>query len=222
MKILEQTKNDLLKERRWDLDYHLPAERIRDFPEHVLDKVSKHANIVKDKRDPRKSPDDMFLYIDISCIDPRTGIISNPQELLGVDAPSRARKVIKTNDILISTVRPTRGAIALVPDYLDNQICSTGFAVLRAKEGVNPVYLHFILRKESTLEQFRKFSTGSSYPAILESDVEKTLIPIPNSKDQDFIARKVEDAFKDYNKSIKEAESKYQGIQETLLSALLK
>ena len=44
---------------------------------------------------------------------------------------------------------------------------------------------------EIVKEQFRKFSTGSSYPAILDSDVEKTIIPLPSMKEQESIAEKV-------------------------------
>lgn len=60
--------------------------------------------------------------------------------------------------------------------------------MIRPKENINPLFLHFVIRLDSTLEQFRKFSTGSSYPAILNSDVAKTLIPLPNKKEQDIIA----------------------------------
>src|SRR6185437_1289969 len=112
-----------------------------------------------------------------------------PQEVEGVDAPSRARKVVRAFDIVISTCRPTRGAIAVVPISLHNQIASTGFSIWRAKAGTNPFYLHYALRLQSTLEQFRKWSTGSSYPAILDEDVAKTLIPVPSPAEQDRIAR---------------------------------
>ena len=81
--------------------------------------------------------------------------------------------------------------MAVVPKELDNQICSTGFSVIRAKEGISNQYLHFMLRSPLVREQFRKFSTGSSYPAILDEDIRKTLIPLPEQPIQDQIAEKV-------------------------------
>lgn len=195
MKILIESTKKLIKEGRWDIDYHLPPEHIQIFKKSELCKVGKIADIVKTKKNPTKKPNDPFLYIDISCIDNKTGIILNPQELIGEEAPSRARKLVRAYDIIISTVRPTRGAIAVVPEYLHGQICSTGFSVIRAKENINPFYLQFALRMQSSLEQFRKFSTGSSYPAILDSDVEKTLIPCPDVDTQDEIAQKIRNAF---------------------------
>jgi type I restriction enzyme S subunit len=145
----------------------------------------------------------------------------NFQELIGEEAPSRARKVIRTGDIIISTCRPTRGAIAVVPEELDNQICSTGFSVIRANKGVNTQYLHFILRSESTREQFRKWSTGSSYPAILDEDVLKTLIPLPSKTLQDSIADKSYENTRARNEKIKEANDKWIKNTNTIMQQII-
>src|SRR5580700_9339079 len=84
------------------------------------------------QRDPSMRPDEEFAYIDISSLDKDSKTIVRPSRLLGNDAPSRARKEIKAEDILVSTVRPNLNAVALVPPELDGQIASTGFCVLRA------------------------------------------------------------------------------------------
>lgn len=191
MKTLIVSKSALLKAKRWDIDFHLPAEKIKEFPKSIVKQVKDVAYIKKEKRDPRLEKETPFKYIDISCIDVRTGLLNNHQDLLGEEAPSRARKVVSAFDIIISTCRPTRGAIAVVPIDYHNEIASTGFSVLTAKDDINPFYLFFALRLGSTLEQFRKFSTGSSYPAILDEDVLKTLIPVPSIEEQDRIAKEV-------------------------------
>lgn len=89
-----------------------------------------------------------------------------------------------------------------MPVSLHDQIASTGFSILRANEGVNPLYLQFALRLPSTLEQFRKWSTGSSYPAILDSDVAKTLIPVPDEQRQDEIAARVFEALRKRHEAV--------------------
>jgi len=188
MKTLMKKASDLFSSGRWDIDFHLPPEGIKTFPKDILQRVDSVADFPKEKRDPTKKGDATFKYIDISCVDPKIGLIQNPQELIGEEAPSRARKVVSAFDLIISTCRPTRGAIAVVPLSLHNEIASTGFSVIRPHLDVNPFYLHFALKLDSTLEQFRKWSTGSSYPAILDSDVAKTLIPIPDKVTQDKIA----------------------------------
>ncbi len=192
MKYIKVKYNNLITEQRWDIDYHLPPVEIKKYSQEIICEMNMCSDVITDKRNPTLEPDKPFHYVDISSVDVKTGIITSPQELIGEEAPSRARKVIREGDIIISTCRPTRGAIAIIPKELDNQICSTGFSVIRAKEGVNNKYLHFILRSEAVREQFRKFSTGSSYPAILDEDVEKTKIPLPNSDIQKVIADEVE------------------------------
>lgn len=191
MKSLKTKYSKLIDAQRWDIDYHLPPVEVQKYNPNILHPIGECADIITDKRNPTAMPDEPFFYVDISSVDVLTGIITNAQQLLGAEAPSRARKVIRTGDIIISTCRPTRGAVAIIPKELDNQICSTGFSVIRVKEGINRQYLHFILRSAIVKEQFRKFSTGSSYPAILDEDVKKTVIPLPKEQIQDQIAKKV-------------------------------
>lgn len=192
MKSLKTKYSKLILEQRWDIDYHLPPVEIGKYSSDILCAVHECAEIITDKRNPALKPEESFFYVDISSVDVATGMIVNPQQLTGEEAPSRARKVIREGDIIISTCRPTRGAIAIIPKELDNQICSTGFSVIRVDQTkANTQYLHFILRSAVAKEQFRKFSTGSSYPAILDDDVKKTVIPLPKKDLQDEIAQKV-------------------------------
>lgn len=220
MKKLVIDYSKLSREQRWDIDYHLPPVELREFNEEILIEVGKCVDIVKEKRNPTTTPEEKFMYIDIASIDVVTGMIVNPQELLGEDAPSRARKVVRKGDIIISTCRPTRGAIAIVPKELDNQICSTGFSVIRAKECVNNQYLHFILRSESTREQFRKWSTGSSYPAILDDDVLKTKIPFPNKEVQDRIAQVISEKTRIRNEKIENANKEWEEEIDSIIKQI--
>jgi len=222
MKTLIVTAKQLKDIGRWDIDYHLPPVGIISFPEELRVQVKKCADFIKKKRDPTKNPDRPFQYIDIASIDVITGAVSAAQELTGLEAPSRARKVVHAYDILVSTCRPTRGAIAVVPEALHGQICSTGFSVVRAKAGVNPFYLHFALRLGSTLEQFRKWSTGSSYPAILDDDVSKTQIPLPLAKVQDQIARVVRCATAERDAVIHEANKTWKTSIDGVIANLEK
>ena len=92
--------------------------------------------------DPKKLWRDSFVYVDISSVDKDTKRIVEPQTLLVDDAPSRARKEIKADDVLVATVRPNLNGVAIVPPQYDNQIASTGFCVLRSDtEQLDPNYL---------------------------------------------------------------------------------
>jgi type I restriction enzyme S subunit len=221
MKILTKKLGDLALAGRWDIDFHLPPEGIKKFPKTLLKRVDEVASISKVKRDSSKKPEELFQYIDITGVDVSTGVIVRPQDLTGEEAPSRARKVICAYDVIVSTCRPTRGAIAVVPQSLHNQIASTAFSIVRAKPGVNPFYLHYALRLSSTLEQFRKWSTGSSYPAILDEDVKKTLIPMPGPEMQDRIARSVLAALKERDAVVDTANAAWNGALDSVTSLLL-
>ena len=56
--------------------------------------------------DPKRDPDKEFWYIDISSIDNRTKEIALPQKVVGKLASVRARQIVRTNDVLVATVRP--------------------------------------------------------------------------------------------------------------------
>jgi hypothetical protein len=220
MKTLIKLRKDLQNAGRWDIDFHLEPEGIKKFPESLLRRVDSAADVTRDKRDPTKDPEIVFNYIDISAVDVVTGTITSPQEIEGIEAPSRARKVVRAFDLVISTCRPTRGAIAVVPVSLHNQIASTGFSIIRAHDDVNPFYLHYALRLPSTLEQFRKWSTGSSYPAILDSDVKKTLIPIPPVAIQEEIAAQVMVALQERARIIRTANQVWENTLNKITESL--
>lgn len=220
MKVLTKTRHELQKAGRWDIDFHLPADGLKKFPQSLLKRVDEVALIAKDKRDPGRAPDATFQYIDISSVDVSVGAVVNPQDVEGSEAPSRARKVVRAFDLLVSTCRPTRGAIAVVPVHLHNEVASTGFCVIRPKSEVNPFYLQYALRLPSTLEQFRKWSTGSSYPAILDEDVAKTLIPVPSPEEQDRIASLVVHALRAREGDIRRANGVWTRTLETITASL--
>src|SRR6185437_5344653 len=97
---------------------------------------------------PTRSPQTEFDYIDVSSISNETLAIQETQRLKGRVAPSRARRLVKANDVLFATIRPTLRRIAVVPEGLDNQVCSTGYFVLRAKPGIDHRFLFYFLQTE--------------------------------------------------------------------------
>ena len=223
MKTLLKTQAELIDAGRCDIDYHLPAEHLLEFPKTLITRVDQVADIVTTKRNPKEAADQEFKYVDISSVDIKIGRVINPQDMLGSDAPSRARKVIRTGDVIVSTCRPTRGAITIVPDALDDQICSTAFSVVRAKPSeVIPAFLHWVLRLPSTLEQFRKWSTGSSYPAILDEDVEKTLVPIPNLIVQKEIMADIAAGLHRLDQTVSQANERWHGTLDQAEAKLKK
>lgn len=145
------------------------------------------------KRTKQINPQDLgessFVYVDISSIDKDAKKVTAPQILKAVDAPSRARKEIRTNDVLVSTVRPNLNSVAIVPPEYDNQIASTGFCVLRSNNSLlDPYYLFYFTQSSCFVTHLSKLSIGAGYPAVSDDDVFDTEIPLPPLDEQKRIA----------------------------------
>lgn len=110
-----------------------------EFPQESDIRVGKVASLINDRVNPIRYGDGSFAYIEISDIHATTCTVSSKQ-ILNREAPSRARKKVSSGDVLISTVRPERRSVGIVPAELDGAICSTGIAVLRPF-GIEPLVL---------------------------------------------------------------------------------
>ena len=141
------------------------------------------------QRDPRKTPDEIFLYVDISSVSNESFKIVGANRTMGADAPSRARKEIGSGDVLFATVRPTLKRIAVVPDWLNGQIASTGYCVLRSdKSKINPQFLYFFLITDYFIARMARLERGANYPAVRDFDVKKSWLPLPALPEQKKIA----------------------------------
>ncbi|EKK8360011.1 restriction endonuclease subunit S [Salmonella enterica subsp. enterica serovar Newport] len=144
------------------------------------------------KGEQRKpSAEEVFLYIDIGSINRDSKCIESPQKLIGKDAPSRARKVINTGDILVSLTRPNLNAVALVPHELDNQIASTGLEVIKSLL-VDSRYIFALTRSKDFIESISGTVQGALYPAAKSSDVQAYTFPLPPLAEQKIIADKLD------------------------------
>jgi len=167
-------------------------------------------------RDPRRNPDIPFLYVDISAIDRSLKVITSAPEILGADAPSRARKEIREGDILVSTVRPNLNAVAVVPQHLDGQIASTGFCVLRPnKSAIVGKYLFYFTTTPNFVGILSGKVRGAHYPAVSDSDVKEIELPLPTVSEQRRIVEILDQADALRNKRV-EADAKAARILPAL------
>lgn len=137
-----------------------------------------------DTVDPHKFPQQSFTYIDISAIDNETQRIVEPKTFLGKDAPSRARRIVQTDDVLFSTVRTYLKNIAMVPPHLNSALTSTGIAVLRSNGAVEPEFLFRWVCSPDFLSRLNPEMDGTLYPAVTDKDVLEQHIPLPPIAEQ--------------------------------------
>ncbi|PPC99389.1 MAG: restriction endonuclease subunit S [Hyphomicrobium sp.] len=128
-----------------------------------------------------------FRYISLADVEPGRIADLLPRTTFG-EAPSRARRVLAPGDVLLSTVRPNLMGHARVTCSHADCIASTGFAVLTVKDGFSADYLFHYLFSKNMIEQINQLVTGSNYPAINSSDVQRLKIYCPEQAEQLAIA----------------------------------
>ena len=124
-----------------------------------------------------KTPTDhIFKYIDLTSVSHGSIDTAALEQFRFVNAPSRARRVVRDGDVLFGTVRPRLRSHARVAGH--GYVASTGFCVTRARPSVaDGGFLgHFLLSEEATRQAIRR-EVGSNYPAVTERDVAAFRLP---------------------------------------------
>lgn len=179
-------------------DYNLSGERYREgaaassvYPHISLREV---CEINPEAANPTDLyPGSHFNYIDISCVENESGKFLGANRVTTDEAPSRARRLVKPGDVLISTVRPNLKAFAVLTEVPERAIASTGFAVLRAKaERVLPGFLISVLRHQESVDQMIGMMEKGAYPSVNQTDVESVQIPLPPLEVQKQIVAEIE------------------------------
>ena len=134
--------------------------------------------------------DDVIDYIDISSVDNESKTIIAHQEVDAKDAPSRARQLLQVGDVIVSTVRPNLNAVALVESAYENTLVgSTGYCVLRVKDGVDNRFVFYFCQSPYFVEDMTAQATGASYPAVTASIVRNSTLPAYSLEEQHEIAQ---------------------------------
>lgn len=127
-------------------------------------------------------------YVEISGVSLSRGI-EEIERMPFVRAPSRARRKVRSGDILISTVRTYLRAIAKVDEASPNLIASTGFCVVRPGDAVDSGFIGWVAKSGPFVSEVVARSAGVSYPAINASELATIYVPLPPLATQRRIAR---------------------------------
>lgn len=145
----------------------------------------KFAATINDEALPENiDPDFEIAYIDIGNVD-SSGTIHEIVDYRFEAAPSRARRIVRDGDVIISTVRTYLQAIAPIIEPPENLIVSTGFAVVRPRpDQLDPGFCRYAVREPRFLAEVEMRSTGISYPAINASEIGDIAISLPEQPTQ--------------------------------------
>jgi len=164
------------------------VEWLGEVPEGWESKPLKYISTVNDETlSETTDPDLELVYVDIGSIDPISGI-KNRETMTFHNAPSRARRKVRDGDVIISTVRTYLRAISPINNPESNMIVSTGFAVIRPKEGMESQFAAHVLQAPYFVEKVVANSVGVSYPAINASELITFNVALPPLPEQHTIA----------------------------------
>lgn len=169
----------------------------------------------------QKTPNQEFTYIEVSAIDNHRGSVVSPEVVKPEDAPSRARKVVKQNTIIYSTVRPYLLNIAVIDtEFEPEAIASTAFAIIHPYCEMPSRYFLYYLRSPVFIKYVESVQTGIAYPAINDGQFYSGLLALPPVTEQHRIVAKVDELMALCDQ-LEQQHSNAQEAHETLVSQLL-
>ena len=129
------------------------------------------------------NPNFEFNYVDIGSVTFEEGMFKT-ENYLFKNSPSRARRIAKNGDTIVSTVRTYLKAIDFVYNEKSEYIYSTGFAVLEPNQDVFPKFLYCFVKSNAFTEQVSVNSKGMSYPAINSTELGNQFVVFVKYKEQ--------------------------------------
>ncbi|WBA14315.1 restriction endonuclease subunit S [Salinivibrio proteolyticus] len=153
------------------------VEWLENIPSHWEIKPLKHLCSFNDDVLAENTKKDYELcYVDIGSVSATDGI-SRVETMTYGSAPSRARRLVRDGDVIVSTVRTYLEAIAPINNPPSNMVVSTGFAVIRPNKKLHKGYAAYCLRANGFIKEVVARSVGVSYPAINASELVGISVP---------------------------------------------
>lgn len=208
-------------EKRVDVHFYLPQyqktiQKIKNAREYK--KLGELVKFSSDTVDFSKYKYDTFEYLEISGI-ALGGNYYETKTVKVIQAPSRAKMVVKEDDIVISTTRPNRGAIALIKH--NDIIASTGFAIVRDVDvTIDKKWLLYTLLSQCVLQQMLQRSSGGNYPAIIEDEIKNIVIPVVDVQKQKEMVSDFECVLAKYSEDLSSSIVLCKGFTENLAKHL--
>ncbi len=185
-------------DKRLDVPFYLPqyqqiVKRIKSCKQYST--IGDNVVFSKETTDFSEYPDGKFEYLEISGVELGSNIYKTTVTEVA-QAPSRAKMKTQPGDIVISTTRPHRGAIAEIK--ITGIIASPGFSIIRDVDScVDKTFLLYTMLSNVVLQQMAQRSSGGNYPAIVEDEIKKIYIPVPDYPAQQRIVKFFEESIAD-------------------------
>lgn len=188
---VKSLSDSFLQSGRLDAEYYQPK-----YDEYAAAVLKTGCNMyIREAFDPVREmcnrTKGRYYYIEIGDVDVGTGVASS-NCIDTTDLPANAKILTQKGDIIVSTVRPNRGAVAILEE--DDLLVSGAFTVLREKGGFKKEVLQVLLRTPMYRDWLLRYNVGTSYPVIKDEDVLNMPLPYVDDVTQEEIATKFQES----------------------------
>jgi type I restriction enzyme S subunit len=146
--------------------------------------LSDLVEVSEERFNPDEHTGEEVNYLAIGDIDGMSGRIIEPQRMMADELPSRARRLIHEGDILVGIAGASTGTenmvVFPVAKEQEGWVVTTGFLVLRPKEGIDIHYVCTLLKAPFVLRQIRALLTSPAMPTISENEFLQIAVPVTN------------------------------------------
>ena len=193
---IQSNKNSFLNSGRLDAEYYQPL-----YEDYAKLTISYHNSAKKigsicDIKDNNYTPKSKreYKYIELSNIG-KYGNIDGYTKYEGWELPTRARRIVASGDVIVSSIEGSLDSCALVTEEYNEALCSTGFYVVRSSF-FNPETLLVLFKSKPIQMLMKKGCSGTILTAISKNELEKIPLPLITEDIQEEIAQYVQDSFK--------------------------
>ena len=190
--------SEIERYRRFDPEHYKPkykdVMRLLESSGYEIKKLEQVIEISRETFDPSIEPDKKFSYVELANVNPLTGEVLGVGKIVGHNAPSRARMVLKSRDVLVSSLGGSLDNIGLIHTDLDGAIGSTGFFIIRSNMFLCE-YLFLLFKSPLLKSQLEQKTSGTIMPAVTLKNFKNLLIPLVKKEDQHKIASKIKEYF---------------------------
>lgn len=188
-------KESFLASGRFDAEYYLP--KFEDYTNLIwqykggADTVCNICEVKDQTFIPELNKD--YQYIELSNVG-NSGEITGVFPISGAELPSRARRIVHTGDVIISSLEGSINSCALITQEYDGALCSTGFYVIKSDK-MNSETLLTLFKSLPIQQLMARGCSGTIMPGISRAELDTIPLPIICKEVQNEIKQHVQKSF---------------------------
>ena len=176
---------------RFDAEYYQPKYDLIESDLHTEETIESMCNLYDENYLPKKET--YYRYIELANIG-GFGEITDTDSIVGEELPTRARRIVKSGQVIVSSIEGSLQSCALITDELDGALCSTGFYVVDS-EKLNSETLLVLFKSEAIQALLKQRCSGTILTSINKDEFLSLPLPDIDEEIQTRISERVKESF---------------------------